>query len=147
MSSTARQIGVLTFVATGAIVLAVTLALAGPKRAAPGSPVGRPPAQDPARTPTPPRLNREQINEQERVAPEQRRQESMAFQDRPLLQHLPLTRAGVKVDIGGLAPDGHRPMLTLSLGERTPGFARRIYRRALRQTGDDGDSYVVVLVR
>lgn len=143
----ARQIASLAAFTVIAIGVAVAFSLSLQKQTTPGSPRVTSPTPAEARNPDPPRLTRDQINEQQRVQPAQRRSESRAFDQRPLLSQLPMTRAGIRIDIGGLAADGQRTLLTVSVGRRPPSVARRVYREALLETRDPGTAYVVELVR
>ena len=92
-------------------------------------------------TPGPTRLSRARLNRQDRVDRARRRRETDAFDGRPLLGQLPLTLAGVTIDIAGLAPNGRSTLLTIDAGERSHAHARAIYEQALRTYGDPGRAY------
>jgi hypothetical protein len=96
---------------------------------------------EPARTPGTPQLPRTALDRQDRTSAAQRRRESHALDDRPLLTRLPLRFGGVTIDIAGLAADGHTSTLVIDRGPRTRVFASAVYRRALATYHDDGRAY------
>ena len=139
---TRALLGLAAIAATAAAITAGTGQPADPReippRPAPPAPAGAPAARV---TPAPPVLGRETINHQDRTSRARRRREAAAFDARPLLTRLPLELAGVRIDLAGLAPDGHTTTLAIDPGSRSRPFARRVYRRALATYRDPGRSY------
>ncbi len=93
----------------------------------------------PVATPAPPRLRRAEIDRQDRITAAQRRRESRALDDRPLLAELPLELGPVTIALAGQAPDGRRAQLQLTGSDERS--ARRVYRQVLKTLGDSGDAY------
>jgi hypothetical protein len=123
---------------------ALTAALGDPERAErPVASTPAPPDRTPAPiiTPVPPRLSRREVNRQDRISAAQRRRESRALDDRPLLAELPLELGQVTIDLAGQAPDQRRALLTLTGPDEHT--ARRVYRQTLRALGDPGTAYQV----
>lgn len=132
------------------VLLAGVLATSGRQLTHPGptGPMERPAATPPeSRTPAPPRLRRDAINTQDRTTQRHREIESQAFDSRPLVSRLPIARAGVRIDVGGLASDDRHTVLSIDPGARTRAYAREVYRRALRHAGDPGSVYVLEWAR
>jgi hypothetical protein len=126
---------VIRVVVGGALVLALLVAMRG------GEPRRHDVRPAPTSTPAPPAVRPEVIEDQDRVSASHRRREARAFDQRPLLNALPIERAGVRVDIAGLAADGRTTVLTLSPGSRSRAFAEQVYRRALAAQGDTAAAY------
>lgn len=99
---------------------------------------GSPPA---AVTPSPPELRSETLNRQDQVSRARQRVESEVFDARPLLSQLPITRAGVRVDVGGLAPDDRTTILAVDPGTRSRAHARDALERRLRRARHRGHGY------
>jgi hypothetical protein len=93
------------------------------------------------RTPAPPSIDRAAIDLQDRTSTTRRRAEARVHDSRPLLTMLPARRAGVRVDIGGLAPDGRTTVLAIDPGSRSRAHARRVLAALLDRTQDRGDGY------
>jgi hypothetical protein len=91
-------------------------------------------------TPAPPTLAHNGLDRQDRVDRRRRTHEAAVYDRRPLLTHLPLKRAGVRIDIVGLAPDG-TALLTIVHHGRSQAHARTIYRRTLAAHADTGRGY------
>jgi hypothetical protein len=106
-----------------------------------------PATRTPSRTPAPPRLDHATLDRQDRRSSQQRRREQRAFDDRPLLAQLPLTLAGVRIDLAGLAADHHDLIVRIDPGARSQAFALAVYRRALQAGGDTGRGYRVEWAR
>ncbi len=125
--------------------LAVTVALTGcglhnPDAASsPSTPATTTTAVTPSPAPT-----RAQINRQDHPSPAQVRNQQAASSVRPMLPALPITTAGVTIDIAGLAPDGRTTILTITsrLGR---AHALAVYRHELRRYGDTGRAYQPVV--
>jgi hypothetical protein len=98
---------------------------------------------EPAPTPAPLTISRRQLDRQDRVNHARRRTESAPDDRRPLLTQLPLTRAGVTIDLVGLHHDGRHALLTVRHPHRTRRHARVVYRRALQAAGDTSHAYRV----
>jgi len=94
----------------------------------------------PVATPAPPRLPRAEIDRQDRITAAQRRRESRALDDRPLLAELPLELGPVTIGLAGQARDARRAQLQLTGSDERS--ARRVYRQVLETLGDSGDAYV-----
>ena len=133
-----------------AVALLATIAAALSIASRPGPEADRPPrvtpaasprAVEPARTPAPPQLPLAALDRQDRTSAAQRRRESHALDDRPLLSRLPLRFAGVTIDIAGVDADEHTTALVIDPGPRTRVFASAVYRRALATYRDDGRAY------
>ena len=92
-------------------------------------------------TPSGPRLTEKQINRQDRTSKRQARREARAFDQRPLLNALPTNYQGVSVDIGGLAADGRRTVVTVDAHGQGRRWALVAYRALRRETGDRSDDY------
>jgi hypothetical protein len=95
----------------------------------------------PMRTLMPPKLGRDVIDGQDRSNRRDRERESQVFDGRRLLTQLPLERAGVTIDIAGLAADGQTTILSIDAGTRARAHARAVYQRALAAYRDSGDAY------
>lgn len=83
----------------------------------------------------------EEINRQDPSDPEREDREARAFDQRPLLNALPITFRGVTFDIGGLAADGSTTIIHADhrgLGRRR---ARIAFETLRHQTGDRSDVY------
>jgi hypothetical protein len=93
------------------------------------------------RTPEPPKLGRDVIDRQDRTTRRERKRESRALDSRPLLTQLPLERAGVTIDIAGLAADRQTTILSIDPGTHARAHARAVYQRALAAYRDSGDAY------
>lgn len=136
----------LALAALAAISAALALAQppGGPRYPAPPAPTRtQAPTSTPVPTPSPPRITRAQINRQDRASQHHRASEAEVFDARPLLTRLRLERAGVRIDIAGLAADDHHTVLAINPGRRSRTHARRVYQRTLRQAGDSGSAYVL----
>lgn len=98
---------------------------------------------DPTSTPAPPVLPRRTLDRQDQAARARRRAEGAANDRRPLLTQLPLTRAGVTIDLVGLDRDERHALLAIRHPHHTRSAARAVYRRALRTARDTGRAYRV----
>ena len=109
----------------------------------------RPESKQPyaTRTPAPPVLDRDAIDRQDRTSTARQRAEARVHDSRPLLTMLPARRAGVRLDIGGLAPDGRTTVLAIDPGSRSRAHARRVLAALLDHTRDRGDGYRLEWVR
>jgi hypothetical protein len=129
--------------ALAAIAVAVTLAARlqpPPRRPSPAAATARP-APSPPTSPPAPRVDRAALDRQDHSPVDQRRRETAAFDDRPLLAQLPLELAGVTIDIAGLAADTTATILRIDPGTRSRAYALGIYRQALAAYGDRGRGY------
>lgn len=87
-------------------------------------------------------LTAAQINRQDHPSRELLRRQQAARRARPMLSALPISSAGVRIAIGGLARDGRTTILTLT-SRQGRAHALRVYRRELRRYADDGRAYHV----
>lgn len=117
----------------------IALALAGPRNHSGTERRVTPPVA--TTTPEPPELRPATLDRQDRVSRARRRAEAQIFDARPLLSRLPATRAGVHVDVGGLAPDDRTTIFVVDAGSRTRAHARAVVAALLRHAGDRGDQY------
>jgi hypothetical protein len=99
------------------------------------------PRHEAVTTPAAPKLRPRDVDRQDRTSDSHRDREARAFDDRQLLTALPIERDGVRVDIGGLAADKRTTVLIVSVGGRSRAFAREVYRRLLREHGDERTNY------
>lgn len=91
--------------------------------------------------PLTPRFTQQQINRQDHTSSRQARREARAFDQRPLLNALPTNYQGVSVDIGGLATDGRRTVVTVDAHGQGRRRALIAYRALRRETGDRSEDY------
>ncbi len=124
-----------------AIAAAVTLGSEQPPQRA-ASP-RRTSTPTPTVTPSPPALDRAVLNRQDRSDRRHRQREARAFDSRPLLSQFPLELGEVRIDIAGLAADGHTTIVMIDPGRRSHEFAHAVYERALTTYGDSGTAYKV----
>ena len=96
---------------------------------------------EPTPTPAPPAVSVPALERQDRVPSRRRHDESAANDQRPLLTQLPLTRAGVSIDITGLHADGRHTLLTIHHPRSSRRDARSVYQQALRTARDSGRAY------
>jgi hypothetical protein len=90
--------------------------------------------------PTPTPATAGQIAAQDRLTPPQRRRDLVALARRRLSEHLPITLAGVRIDVAGIAAD-ERTLLELEPGQRGRRFALALYHQALHVYNDPGRDY------
>ncbi len=128
------------FVAT---VMLTGCGLHNPDAASPPSTSSTTTSSITALTPSP-APTRAQINRQDHPSPALERNQQAASSARPMLPALPITTAGVTIDIAGLAPDGRTTILTLTsrLGR---AHALAVYRHELARYGDTGRAYQPVV--
>lgn len=98
-------------------------------------------------TPVPPRLDRREINTQDRTSAAHRRHELRDTAARPLLAVLPVELASVRIAVDGVAADGRTTTIAIDPGRRSREYAGALYRRALDAYGDPGTAYSVRWVR
>jgi hypothetical protein len=89
---------------------------------------------------TPDALPPAQIDRQDRPPAPLERNQAAAIAARPMLPALPITTAGVTIQIAGLAPDGHTTILTIT-SRQDRRHALAVYRHELRLYGDSGRAY------
>ena len=87
-------------------------------------------------------LTQREINRQDHPPRSLVRRQQAASRGRPMLSALPISSAGVRIAIGGLARDEQTTILTLTT-RRGRAHALRIYRRQLRRYADSGHAYHV----
>jgi hypothetical protein len=129
--------------------IAAAVALSTPpttRHAAPAQP-RRTLTPEPTRTPAPPELPVRAINGQDRTSAGHRAREARAFDSRRLLARLPLQRAGVRIDLAGLAPDEHTTILSIDPGGRSRAHAQAVYARELARAGDPASAYALEWTR
>lgn len=131
---------VVVLLATAAIA-AVALATIGSDNDRPTGSGARVNIGEPTPTPAPPALSVSALERQDRVASRQRHAEGAAHDQRPLLTQLPLTLAGVTIDITGLHADGRHTLLTIRHTRSSHRHARAVYQQALRTARDTGRAY------
>jgi hypothetical protein len=138
---------VIVLLSIAAITIAAIAAAARPdegdQRPRPATTSPRREVGEPAATPAPPTISPRQLDRQDRVNHARRRTESTADDRRPLLTQLPLTRAGITIDLVGLHRNGRQALLTVRHPHRTRRDAHVVYRRALQAAGDTGRAYRV----
>lgn len=98
-------------------------------------------------TPAPPELHPATLDGQDRVSRARRHAEAQVFDARSLLSELPATRDGIRVDVGGLAPDDQTTILVVDPGSRTRVHARNVVTELLHRTGDRGHGYRIEWAR
>jgi hypothetical protein len=130
------------------LVLAAATALQRVDRPVSEPPPPRPPAATGARvlTPTPRPATARQIAAQDRLTPHQRRRDRAALARRRLIEHLPVTLAGVRIAVTGIAADGRRTLLELDPGSRSRRFALALYHQALRVYNERNRDYQLKLI-
>jgi hypothetical protein len=82
-----------------------------------------------------------QINRQDHPPAVLQRSQAAAVATRPMLPALPITAAGVTIQVGGLAPDGQITILTITSAHGGRRHALAIYRFELHRYGDTGRAY------
>ena len=87
-------------------------------------------------------LTAREINRQDHPSRELLRRQQAASRARPMLSALPISSAGVRIAIGGLARDARTTILTLT-SRQGRAHALRVYQRQLRRYGDSGRAYHV----
>ena len=135
---------VIVLLATAAIAAAALATIETDNDRRTDRPTGAGPRVDvgePTPTPAPPALSVPALGRQDRPASRQRHAESAAHDQRPLLTQLPLTRAGVSIDITGLHTDGRHTLLTIRHVRSGRRHARAVYQQALRTARDSGRAY------
>jgi hypothetical protein len=137
MTRRARPLGVATATAATAIALA-GCGLHNPDSA--GAPLRSATTVSSERAGTPDGLPAAEINRQDHPPASLERSQAAAIATRPMLAALPITTAGVTIQIAGLAPDGHTTILTITSGHGHRQ-ALAVYRRELRLYGDSGRAY------